>query len=103
MRFINLHANTCAYVYLPPFLRAPFDRAIPDIAVSSVGGRWLRTHVIWNGHCLAAAACHLVNAGNVTCLYADTARAHASGELAVVPPAGTDDDTFVRKDRGTDI
>lgn len=86
-------------IYLPPFPHSPFDRTIQYIAVSSVGGRWLRTHVIWNGHCFAGAVCHLVDTGNVTCLYTNTARAHASGEFAIIPPAGADDDTFVKKDR----
>jgi hypothetical protein len=86
-------------VYLPPFPRAPFDRTIQYIAVSSVGGRWLRTHVIWNGHCFAGAVCHLVDTGNVTCLYTNTARAHAIGEFAIIPPAGAHDDAFIKKDR----
>lgn len=84
------------YIYLSPFSRTPFDRAIPDIAVSSVGGRWLRTHGIWYGHRLAATLCHFVNTGNITRLYTDTAGAHTSGELAIVPPAGAVDDTFVK-------
>lgn len=91
--------QTCTNIYLPPFPRTPFDRTIQHIAVSSVGGWWLRTHVIWNGHCFAGAVCHLVDTGNVTCLYTNTARAHASGEFAIIPPAGADDDIFVRKDR----
>lgn len=40
-----------------------------------------------------------MDTGNVTCLYTNTARAHASGEFAIIPPAGADDDTFVKKDR----
>lgn len=77
---LNLHTNAraCMSIYLSPFTRAPLDRAIPDIAVSSVGGRWLRAHVIWNGHRLSIAACHFVNTGDITRLYTDTARAHAS-------------------------
>lgn len=85
-------------MYLAPFPCAPLDGTIPDIAVSSVGGRWLRTHVIWNEYCFAGAVCHLVDAGNVTCLYTNTARAHACREFAIVPPADADNDTFVRKD-----
>lgn len=80
--------NIC--IYLAPFPHVPLDRTIPDIAVSSVGGRWLRTHVIWNGHCFAGAVCHLVDAGNVTCLYTNTAGAHACGEFAIVPPVDAD-------------
>jgi len=83
-------------IYLPPFPSTPFDRTIQYIAVSSVGGWWLRTHVIWNGHCFASAMCHLVDTGNVTCLYTNTARAHAIGEFAIIPSADVDDDTFVR-------
>lgn len=78
-------------MYLSPFSHVPSDRAIQDIAVSSIGGRWLRTQVIWNKNCLAGALCHFVNTGNVTSLYADTARAHASGEFAVIPSANVDD------------
>lgn len=39
-----------------------------------------------------------MNTGNITCLYTNTAGAHASGEFAVIPPAGVDDDTFVKTD-----
>lgn len=94
---ISQHATQIC-IYLAPFPRAPLDGTIPDIAVSSVGGRWLRTHVIWNGYCFAGAVCHLVDAGNVTCLYTNTARAHTRRKVAIVPPADADNDTFVRKD-----
>jgi len=85
-------------MYLSPFSYIPLDGAIPDVAVSSVGGRWLRTHVIRNGYRLAGALCHFVDAGNITGLYADAAGAHASGELAVIPPANVDE-KFVKEHR----
>lgn len=73
------------YAYLGPVCRVPLDRTVKYVAVLSVGGRWLRAHIVRNNDRVAAPSSHLMDAVNISRLYTDAARLRALREIRMVP------------------